>query len=482
MRSRIFLQLCFVVIVSGVPRATVVPKRSLSHAVRVRGGQTDQELPQTTVDTDTEPVKVELPPVVKTERKEPVKVELPPVMKTEKKEPVKVELPPVVKTERKESVKVELPPVVKTEKKDTVSAPLADRSRTFLGLATSDLTSTVSARSARVGASLKKQLEAIQEKRANLSLPTSTELKEQSSKALKAVGPAAIAALYQEGEVTLPGVYALALLGSCSGFHLFLYFITVGYSFGIMIPVLVGLYVYAKSPVQNLTTLHSVLTVVWAIRSASFFLYREYVNWPQLHDKVVEVNQMAKLSSKFFCWLVYSFFYAAMASPCLLRLKSQASWGVFGKIALGLQGTGLVLESVADYQKSTFKALPGNRNQWCNVGLFKFSSFPNYLGEITFWYGTYLAGLASYEKPQEWIMATIGILFISIVIRGAVSSLGAKQFRKYGNSAEYLEFRRTHTVVGPIPFQKKPKTKSAEPPADIIFEPTQSEKSEQPAM
>lgn len=415
MRARIFLQLGYVALVSGIHRGAVIPKRSLDYAVRVRGGQIDQDVPKTGA-AENDPIA----------------------------------------------------------DSSTKTAPLADRSRKFLGMATADLTSTVSARSSRVGASLKKQLEAIQEKRANLSLPTSTELKQQSTKALSAVGPALISVadrFYTEGDLTLPGVYALALLGSCSGFHLFLYFITVGYSFGITLPVLVGLYVYAKSPVQNLTTLHSLLTILWGIRSASFFLYREYVNWPQLHDKVVEVNQMARLSSKFFCWLVYSFFYATMASPCLFRLKSQATWGTSGKIALGLQGTGLVLESIADYQKSAFKALPGNRNQWCNVGLFKVSSFPNYLGEIMFWYGTYVGGWAGYETPQEVLVATIGIFFISIVIKGAVTSLGAKQLRKYGARADYCEFRRTHTMLGPIPFKSKPKPVMEQPPVEIIFQP-----------
>jgi steroid 5-alpha reductase family enzyme len=438
MRARIFLQLSIVALVYGVQRReTLIRKRSCIDSLSLRGGQIDQEvLPPTTVESTDHGVPATTP-------------------------------------------------TTQQEDKASPAAPVAERSRTFLGLATSDLKSTVSARSARVGTTLKKQLELIQEKRANIQLPTTSELKEHSSTALKAVGPAVITAFgqfYQEGDLTLPGVYALALLGSCSGFHLFLYFITVGYSFGIMLPVLIGLYVYGGRPVQNLTALHSVLTVLWGIRSASFFLYREYVSWPQLHDKVVEVNQMARLSSKFFCWLIYSFFYAAMASPCLFRLKAQTRWGVFGKIALGLQGTGLLLESLADYQKSAFKSLPGNRNRWCNVGLFTFSAFPNYLGEIVFWYGTFLAGIATYEKPQQWTMATTGLLFISIVIRGAVSSLGAKQLRKYGGMAEYAEFRRTHTILGPNPFIKKKATASTAantivpPPADIVFEPNQQER------
>jgi steroid 5-alpha reductase family enzyme len=127
----------------------------------------------------------------------------------------------------------------------------------------------------------------------------------------------------------------------------------------------------------------------------------------------------------------------------------------FGKVALGLQATGLVLETVADYQKSTFKALTGNRNQWCNVGLFKYSTFPNYLGEISFWYGTFLAGMASFTTISEWTLALFGVFFVTIVIRGAITSLGAKQMRKYGSNPDFVEFRRTHQAPGPLPFQKR---------------------------
>lgn len=339
------------------------------------------------------------------------------------------------------------------------SSPL-HRSPRFLGFTLSDLKSTAATRGAQVGANLKNQLDLIRKTQASLSLPkVPDEWKDRSSEAMQhVIVPAAEAAMgkfYRDGDIHFLGVYALALLGSCSGFHLFLYFITVGYALGVTIPVCVALYMYSKQPVDNFTAVHSGLTILWGLRSAAFFLYREYVNWPLLHDKVVEVNQMARFSSKFFCWMVYSFCYAAMATPCLSRLKSRASWDRFGKAALGLQATGLVLETVADYQKSTFKALTGNRNQWCNVGLFQYSTFPNYLGEILFWYGTFLAGMASFTTKSEWTLAVFGVFFVTIVIRGAITSLGAKQLRKYGSNPDFVEFRRTHRLLGPLPFQKR---------------------------
>jgi hypothetical protein len=65
------------------------------------------------------------------------------------------------------------------------------------------------------------------------------------------VGPsfATIASLLYQSDkgMSFLSLYALALLGSSCGFHLFLYFITVGYALGITIPMTVALYVYNVS-------------------------------------------------------------------------------------------------------------------------------------------------------------------------------------------------------------------------------------------
>jgi steroid 5-alpha reductase family enzyme len=210
--------------------------------------------------------------------------------------------------------------------------------------------------------------------------------------------------------------------------------------------------------VPLLTNIYCGLLVVWGIRSTWFFLYREYINWPQLHEKVVEVNKLARPLSKLFCWLMYSAFYVTLGTPFLCRLEGalvgNCEWKRFGLIAIGLQAFGLLLETVADQQKMIFKSQPGNRNRWCNVGLWKYSTHPNYLGESLFWLGSFLGGLSCYRTRVNLGMAIFGLFFISVVLSGARVSLGSKQLRKYGGDVEFLEFRKTHSMWGPIPWRK----------------------------
>ncbi|KAL9253031.1 hypothetical protein AKJ16_DCAP05875 [Drosera capensis] len=65
-------------------------------------------------------------------------------------------------------------------------------------------------------------------------------------------------------------------------------------------------------------------------------------------------------------------------------------------------------EALADQQKLTFKNSPTNRGKWCNIGLWKYTRHPNYFGED------------STDK-------------------------------KYGNVAEYREYKRVTSPLIPLP-------------------------------
>ncbi|KAG7372056.1 DUF1295 domain containing protein [Nitzschia inconspicua] len=253
-------------------------------------------------------------------------------------------------------------------------------------------------------------------------------------------------------------LYTLALLGAACGFHLFLYFITLGFALGVTLPLVVSLFVYQKQfQLSTLTLLHSIVAILWGLRLFAFLTIREYVHWPALHQKVVEVQAKMNIpiASKLLCWLVYSFFYVALMASCWSRhlqgaaaaasTEASSVWGIMGYIGLFLQSTGLMLESVADLQKSNFKSR--NPFTWCNVGLWKFSSHPNYLGEGLFWWGTYLAH--GFHSLLPSTLATVGLGFIMVVLKGSARSLASKQKEKYGQDPEFCDFQRSHNVFGP---------------------------------
>lgn len=255
----------------------------------------------------------------------------------------------------------------------------------------------------------------------------------------------------KKDEISLLTLYMLALLGASCGFHLFLHFITLGYALGVTLPLIVALLFYQKQyelPIP--TVLHSSITICWGIRLFSFFAIREYYTWPALHRKVVEIQEKMNIpyASKILCWFLYSFFYVSLVASCwsrLLQSSSSCRWGVLGYTGLSLQLIGLSLETIADLQKNSFKSC--NRLSWCNVGVWKYSTHPNYLGEGVFWWGTYLAH--GFHSPFPSVLATVGLVFILYVLKGSAKSLSSKQKEKYGLEVDFYQFQRTHNVFGP---------------------------------
>jgi len=50
-------------------------------------------------------------------------------------------------------------------------------------------------------------------------------------------------------------------------------------------------------------------------------------------------------------------------------------------IGIAIWTIGFIIENVADYEKSVFRANPENKGKWITKGLWKYSRHPNYFGE-----------------------------------------------------------------------------------------------------
>jgi len=72
-------------------------------------------------------------------------------------------------------------------------------------------------------------------------------------------------------------------------------------------------------------------------------------------------------------------------------------------VAFGVTAGAILIELVADIQLHTFVAnkKPGDIIQ---TGLWRYSRHPNYFGEMSFWFGLMLFGLAAYPTGWWWIM------------------------------------------------------------------------------
>lgn len=102
----------------------------------------------------------------------------------------------------------------------------------------------------------------------------------------------------------------------------------------------------------------------------------------------------------------------------------------------------IVLEATADRQMRAFRA--GPRTGVCEAGLWGWSRHPNYLGELLFWWGLYLASYAA-EPAAEWAM--IGPIVITLLL--TLYSAPALDRRMLARREGYAGYMRRVPVMWP---------------------------------
>ena len=148
-------------------------------------------------------------------------------------------------------------------------------------------------------------------------------------------------------------------------------------------------------------------------------------------------------------WISVSALYVAMASPALFNLSAAAGGAGLRTLPIGavLMLGGLLLEGFADAQKAQLKAREPSR--FVSTGLYGIVRCPNYLGEMLFWFGNFIAGIAAYQSAGNWAVAGIGFVCIELIMLGTARRLEIKQAERYGSDPAYLDYVRRVPILLP---------------------------------
>ncbi|MFO0594002.1 MAG: DUF1295 domain-containing protein [Myxococcaceae bacterium] len=95
----------------------------------------------------------------------------------------------------------------------------------------------------------------------------------------------------------------------------------------------------------------------------------------------------------------------------LVTTPAPLSW--LDAVAAAITAGAIVIETVADEQLRAFRASSPGRI--CNVGLWRWSRHPNYFGELSFWAGAWLFGVAA--GAPAW--SIVGVLAMIGLFNGA---------------------------------------------------------------
>ncbi len=186
-------------------------------------------------------------------------------------------------------------------------------------------------------------------------------------------------------------------------------------------PIILGLTLIFLGKFEIGSILFLLAITYWGAR----FSINWMITFDGLHKQDWRYDQLKRQSGKFFP-LVNLFGIQIMPTlivyACLLPGFYYLMHG--GGINLGMVlgvfmiFAGAVLETVADAQMQSFKRERQDRSQLIRSGLWRYSRHPNYLGEMTVWWGVYIVLLS--QHPDFWFLGlgalvnTCLFLFISI--------------------------------------------------------------------
>jgi len=187
------------------------------------------------------------------------------------------------------------------------------------------------------------------------------------------------------------------------------------------------------------------MVILWSLRLSSFlFLRISEAGKDSRFDNIK--NRPPRF---FFAWTLQGLWVLLTASAAFAVITggTREPLGVIGMTGIAVWAFGLIVEILADRQKSAFRRDPSNEGRFINVGLWAWSRHPNYFGEIVLWTGMAIVAL---PVLQGWQWATlispVFVAFLLIKVSG-IPMLEEKADQRWGGQPDYEEYKRSTPVL-----------------------------------
>ena len=159
-----------------------------------------------------------------------------------------------------------------------------------------------------------------------------------------------------------------------------------------------GVYVLSAAPETSWRNyLLLFMLAVWALRLSVFLTIR---NWGKPEDRRYQQIRASNSPNFGFKSLFIVFGLQAVIAwvvflgllPVLYNPTSAIPLDV---LAVSIWATGVLIETVADFQLHTFSSKASNQGKVLDTGVWRYSRHPNYFGEFLVWWGFFLMAAGS---------------------------------------------------------------------------------------
>ena len=196
-------------------------------------------------------------------------------------------------------------------------------------------------------------------------------------------------------------------------------------------------------------TLVALMVMIWSLRLATFLFRRISKSGGDSRFDNIK-NRPPRF---FMAWTVQGLWVLLTAAAALAIITGgvHEPLGPAGIAGIIVWAIGMLVEIVADRQKSNFKNDPGNDGKFINAGLWAWSRHPNYFGEILLWTGMAIVAMPVLQGRQ-WatLISPVFVTFLLTRVSG-IPLLENKADKRWGGQDDYEEYKRRTPVLIPKP-------------------------------
>lgn len=191
------------------------------------------------------------------------------------------------------------------------------------------------------------------------------------------------------------------------------------------------------------------MVMLWAARLGSFLALRVHKAGSDGRFDQIKGSPLRFLQ----VWVIQGAWVSLTAAAAWIAISagsaSRAPIGWLTVVGIVVWVLGMVIEIVADAQKSAFRADPRNRDEFIRTGLWSRSRHPNYFGEIVIWVGVFITA-APVLVGWQWV-ALLSPLFVILLLTrvSGIPLLEARAEKKWGDRADYVAYREQTPVLIP---------------------------------
>ena len=196
----------------------------------------------------------------------------------------------------------------------------------------------------------------------------------------------------------------------------------------------------------SLSLFISLAVLIWTLRLGGFLLIRVLDAGEDKRFRTIKTNP-----TQFFMTFNLSALWVVICSLCALTAVSNGVFEVSPIFYLGLSVfmAGFLIEVIADNQKTSFRAIPENRNSFITTGLWSVSRHPNYFGEVTLWAGIAIMSVPYLQGIQYWTLISPIFSFVLIYFVSGVRMLEARANVKWGENLDYQAYVKKTPIFFP---------------------------------